>query len=419
MPDPGLVTPYVQQWNLSVQRAIKDVKIEVRYVGVHGTKAIRGFDYNQVIIKDILPDFIKAQYNGLVAQRATGAFYPVYNANLAGSQPIPFFNQLSSGGLLTNPTIVNLIQTGQVGELASTYQSNGLNGNVNFFPNPNILGGNILTNYSNSTYNGLQFDITRSFANGFQIQGNYVYSKVMGDAQGNQQTNFEPFLDINNAKIERSRASDFDITHVMKMNGSYELPFGPGRKYNFSNPVVRRLTEGWGIGAIMTKQSGTPFSVLSARGTFNRSARSANMTANTNLNKEQLDQLFQLNMTGNGPFFVPLGVKDPNNANRAVAVDGAAPFSGQVFFQPTAGSIGGLQRNYFSGPWVFNLDLSAGKTTRLTETKSLELRVLSTNALNHTTWFVGDQNLTSSTFGKITSTFYGRQLVQLELRFKF
>ncbi len=417
MPDPNLVTPYVQTWNISLQRAIKGTKIELRYVGNHSTKSIRGFDYNQVIIKDILPDFLKAQNNGLLAQRATGSFNPAYNANIAGSQPLPFFAQLDQGGRLTNATVISNIQTGQVGELGSFYQTNGFNGNVNFFRNPNLLGANVLTNYSNSTYNGLQFDMNHSFSNGLQFQANYVYSKVMSDALGNGQTNFEPFLDINNPKIEKSRAADFDLTHVLKANGSYELPFGKGRRFSFANPVLSRLTEGWAIASIMTKQSGSPFSVLSARGTLNRAGRSTNETANTSLNKEQLDQIFQLNNTGNGPFFVPLTIKGADG--RAVAPDGNAPFSGQIFFQPTAGNIGGLQRSYFSGPWVFNLDMLASKRTVISEGKVLDLRLTSANALNHPTWFVGDQTITSTNFGKITSTFFGRRVIQLELHFRF
>jgi hypothetical protein len=103
-------------------------------------KEIRGIDYNQVQIGQILQPFLQAQQNGLLAQKATGAFNATYNPNIAGSQPLPFFNALPSGGLLTNATVSTDIQTGQVGELASLYQSNGLNGPYNFFTNPNTFG---------------------------------------------------------------------------------------------------------------------------------------------------------------------------------------------------------------------------------------------------------------------------------------
>jgi len=417
IPDPGLVTPYVQQWNLSIQRAIKGTIIDARYVGNHGTKAVRGIDYNQVIISGMLPDFQKALNNGLLSQKAGGSFDPRFNANIAGSQPLPFFNALPNSGNLTNTTVINDIQTGQVGELGSFYQTSLINGSTNFFANPNVLGANVLTNYSNSSYNAFQIDVTHRFSKGFQFQANYVFSKVMSDAQGDQQTDFEPFLDINNAKIEKSRVNGSDITHVFKANGVYELPFGKGKHFAPTNSILSRIVGGWNASGIFTQQSGTPFSVLSGRGTLNRAARSANETANTTLNKSQLDALFSVQMTGSGPFFVPQSIKGSDG--RAVAADGAAPFAGQVFTQPVAGNIGGLQRNYFSGPWVYDLDARIAKVTRIKERHTLELSMTATNVFNHPTWSVGNQSITSTNFGKITSTFFGRRLVQFEMHYRF
>jgi hypothetical protein len=415
MPVPDMVTPYVQQFSLGVQRTIGKFLIDARYVGNHSTKSVRGFDYNQVIISQMLPDFLKAQSNGALAQKATGTYNPSYNPSIAGSQPLPFFALFDSR--LTNATVISNIQTGQVGELGSFYQTGRFNGPVSFFANPNILGANALTNYSNASYNGFQLDVTHRFSHGFQFQGNYVFSKVMSDAAGDGQTNFEPFLDINNAKIEKARVAASDLTHVIKVNGVYELPFGKGRRYNPGNVVLSRLLEGWKTAAIVTSQSGPPFSVLSARGTLNRAGRSTLETANTSLNKSQLDEIFQLRMTGSGPFFVPASVKGADG--RAVAADGAAPFDGQVFFQPGAGTIGGLQRGYFSGPWVFNMDTHIAKVMRIKERHSLELRMDATNIFNHPTFFVGDQTISSTNFGKITSTYYGRRTMQFALYYRF
>lgn len=417
IPDPNLVTPYVQQWNFNVQRVIRNTKIEARYIGNHGTKALRAFDYNQVIIKDILPDFQKAQNNGLLAQKATGSFNPVYNANIVGSVPLPFFNALPNGGQLTNATNLGFIQTGQVGELASNYQTTRQNGSYSFFPNPNLQTANVLTNFSNSSYNAFQLDINHSFTNGIQFQTNYVFSKVLSDAAGNTQTNVEPFLDIRNTKIERARPADIDITHSLKFNGVYELPLGKGHRLDFKNGVLSRLTSGWNMGGIITKQSGPPFSVLSGRGTLNRSGQSGNNTATSLIDKDGLNHIFQLNNTPNGPFIVPQTIKGSDG--RAVAADGAVPFSGQLFVQPEAGGLGALQRNYFNGPWVFNMDAQASKITKITEGKTLEFRAVAANVFNHPTWFVGDQTVSSVNFGKITSSYYGRRVLQFELRLKF
>ena len=148
-----------------------------------------------------------------------------------------------------------------------------------------------------------------------------------------------------------------------------------------------------------------------------RAARSGTETANTSLTGGALNQFFGVQMTGNGPFFVQQSIKGTDG--RAVAPDGAAPFSGQVFSQPSAGSIGALQRNFFSGPWVFDMDAKISKVTTIKERHTLELRMDATNIFNHPTWFVGSQTITSTNFGKITSTFFGRRIVQFALFYRF
>src|SRR6185437_5313935 len=87
MPDPGLTSPYVSQWNLGVQHSFRNTLVTVTYVGNHGVKEIRGLDYNQVLINGLLPNFLAVQKNGFLAQAATGSFNPAYNPNIAGSQP--------------------------------------------------------------------------------------------------------------------------------------------------------------------------------------------------------------------------------------------------------------------------------------------------------------------------------------------
>src|SRR5260370_36375348 len=166
MHDPGLVTPYVQQWNFGIQRAVKGFVVDTRYVGNHGTKEIRGIDYNQVLINAILPDFLKAQSNGFLALKSTGTFNPSFNSNIAGSQQLPFFAQLPSGGLLTNSTILNLIQTGQVGELANTFQINGLNGPVSFYQNPYSLRADMLTHFGKLNFPTFPIHVNPRLARG-------------------------------------------------------------------------------------------------------------------------------------------------------------------------------------------------------------------------------------------------------------
>ena len=65
------------------------------------------------------------------------------------------------------------------------------------------------------------------------------------------------------------------------------------------------------------------------------------------------------------------------------------------------------------------MDLHAAKVMKIKERHSLELRMDSTNIFNHPTWYVGDQTISSTNFGKITSTYYGRRLIQFALYYRF
>jgi hypothetical protein len=418
--DPNVVMPYLQQWNIALQQAIKGVILEVRYAGNHGTKEVRGYDANQVLIDAILPDFLKAQNNGLLSQRAGLGFDPRYNANIAGSQPLPFFAQLPGGGNLNNAANSGQIMRGEVGELASSYQASGTNGPVNFFRNPYGPVMNLTTNLSDSTYNALQVQGTYRFVRGLQIQANYTYSKTLSNTNGNAGNAFYPGLDNNNRGIDRSRAAFMDLTHVFKATGSYDLPLDHA---SGSHSVVKRVLEGWNIAAVFNAQTGQPFSILSGRGTLNRFSanRSINNTVNTTLNKAQLDDLIGFRMTPSGPYFVAASAIGPDG--RGTAADGTAPFAGQVFFNPPAGTVGTIQRNWFSAPSIWTLDTKISKTTRIAETQSIELRLDASNVFNHPNFVIGDQNINSTTFGKITSTVgrlstESRQL-QLSLSYRF
>jgi hypothetical protein len=432
--DPNLRTPYVQQWNLSIEREVKGVVIAVRYVANHGMKELRAIDYNQVNVNagGFLQDFIRARGNGNLARAAEGVFNPAYNAAIAGSQPLTVFPQLAGGGLLSNGTVRTYIDQGAAGTLATLYQTNGLNGPLNFFANPYILGGNMITNYSNSTYNALQVDVRRRYRHGLQWQANYVWSKALSDAMGDQQTRFEPFLDINNPKLERARAP-YDLTHVFHLNGTYELPFGAGHRLLSSNPVLSRVAGGWTIGGIVTWQTGAPFSILSLRGTLNRSgSRAAQNTASSSLTGSQLKDVVGFYMTGNGPYFINPANINPRD-NRGATQEGQPAFSGQAFFNPGPGTVGALQRRMFDNPSVFGLDANITKVTKITERQSVELRLEAVNALNHATFYTGANygignsagvpdarfNINSASFGRVGYSFFGPRQVQLGLHWRF
>ncbi len=416
--DPNLRAPYVQQYSIGIQREFKGTVYEARYVGNHVVGAYREFDVNQININTsgFLQDFVRAQNNGNLSQSRTGVFNPAYNAAIPGSQPLTVFPQLVAGGLLSNGDVRNLIQTGQVADLGYFYQTNGLNGNVSFFPNPNAIGADMLTNYSNSTYNSLQLEARHRMRSGLSLEANYTFSKVLSDADGDSQTRFQNFLDVNNPKLDRARAN-FDLTHMIKADGFYELPFGKGRRFHFR--PLDRLIGGWTVGSTMVWQSGAPFSILSGYGTLNRSSggRSYYNGANTTLQGSALFNAVSFQMTGNGPYIVPQSAINP--ADGTGVNQGGPAFSGEIFSNPGPGQLGTLQRRMFSGPWTFDIDGSIKKTIDITDKVSAEIRMDAFNALNHATFWSGDQNINANTFGVISSMFYFPRVMQFGAYLKF
>ena len=419
MPNPGLVTPYVQQWNFSIQQEVMGGILDARYIGNHSTKSYRAFDYNQVGIRNggFLDEFGRAYRNGLASQAAGGSFDPRYNANIPGSVPLPFLNTFGQQGQLTNATVIGNIQTQQVGELANYYQIQNLRpAGFSFYQNPLALGINVMSNYSNATYNAFQVDYTRRLKT-TQFQVNYVFSKALSDTAGDSQAQFEPFLDIANGKIEKSR-TPYDVTHVFKGNFYYTLPVGKGRALDLK--WANYIVGDWSAAGIVTWQTGNPISMMSYRGTLNRLARSNTQngtTATTNLNGDQLSRAVSYRMTGNGPYMVDSSIIGADG--RGVGVDGAAPFNGQVFFNPGFGTLGALQRRYFSGPSWFNMDFALQKAFRITERHSVEVRMSSTNFFNNATFYTGDMDINSVNFGRITGVQTNPRRIQFELFYRF
>jgi len=420
--DPNLNRPYVQQYTVGIQHEFKGTVYEARYVGNHQVGQYRAFDFNQVQIvqNGFLADFLRAQNNGFLSQARNGVFNPAFNASIPGSQQLTVFPQLTAGGYISgrnqDPNVIYYLQDGEVGELATYYQTNGINGNVNFFQNPYALGTDMLTNYSSASYNSLQLVVRHHTSHGLSIEANYTFAKVLSDGDGDLQTRFQAFLDLNNPKLERSRAN-YDLNHMIKADGYYEVPIGKG-KWLDAGRVLNRVVGGWTFGETLVWQSGAPFSILSGYGTLNREARSYYNTALTALNGSQLSNIVHFQMTGNGPMEVaPSAINSANGTG--VNNPGDPAFAGQVFFNPTAGNLGTLQRRQFSGPWTFDTDMSLLKSVAINDRHAVEVRMEAYNVLNHSTFWVGDQNINTTTFGVISSMFYSPRILQFGAHYRF
>jgi hypothetical protein len=431
--DPQIATPYVQEWSFGIQHQVGwNTILEVSYRGNHGTKLTRAIDLNQINIgiQGFLDDFNRARKNGFICEAAGKGFNPA--CTLPGSQPLTVISTLpgsaalgiKAGGNLGSSSIRGRIRRGEAGDYLSFFEQRNLCGGLlaSCVPNTLVFPAYLLSNLANSNYHAGVVEIRRRWSSGLYFQANYTFSKVLTDSTGQDQNVFDPRLDNANPRLDRSRA-DFDLTHAFKANFTYELPFGHGHRLASSSSWADRLVGGWNVSSIFTWQTGAPFSILSNRGTLNRVGRStAKNTAFTTLDAQAVKNIVGLRVTPTGVFIVDAGQINSANGNAGVnddSINGCVPFGPAGLCNPQPGQVGNIIRRGFSGPAFFNWDFSTFKRTRITERVSTEFRADFFNFLNHPTFFAGDQDINSTTFGKLTSTLSNPRVIQFGLRLLF
>ncbi len=423
--DPAIQAPHVHQVSIGVSRELPwSLAAEARYVGTFGRGIWRGVDFNQINAAQNAPfleDFLRARSNGFLAIAATGVFDPAYNPSLSGSQPLTVIPSFS-GGLLSNSTVRTAIQQGEVSRLADFYITSRVPGALAaFMPNSGIYAADLMENGGFSNYNALQLELRRQYRDGFMAQVNYTFAHSWSDSVGTAQARFEPFLDNARPQLDQGR-SVFHVTHVINANVILDLPFGEGKRWLNRGGVANAIAGGWQTSAVIRWQTGSPISVLSTRGTFNRADRSGNQTALSTLSEAEIRKLLGIYELPDGRiFWINPSVVDPNSG-RAVGADNlgnAASFSGQVFFNPMAGHVGTLTLLSFDGPPQFLLDLSVSRRLRFAQKYTFELRGEAFNLLNRPSFYMGDMDVNSTTFGRITSTNTASRVVQLSARFQF
>jgi len=431
--NPDIQSPHVHQVSVGIQRELPwSLAAEARYVGSFGREIWRGVDFNQIqLSQEFMADFARARSNGFLAQQAGLAFSPVFNPAVPGSQPLTVLPTFG-GGLLTNNTARTAIQQDEPARLADLYMT-GLNaaGRANarstFLQNPGIYSVDVIDNGGFNDYNALQLELRRQFRNGFFAQVNYTLANTKTNSQGTGQNRFESFLDNNRPELSEAR-SIFHNTHVMNANLIYELPFGAGRRWINGGGLSNVLLGGWQLGAIVNLQSGSPVSIFSGRGTFNRAGRSGCATlagCNTAISTLTVDQIRELIGVYKQPdgtiYWIDPKVINPATG-RAVGPDTLnhePGFDGQVFFNPKAGEVGNLPPMAFDAPRIFNMDLALSKRTRIGNRYNLELKAEAFNLTNSVSFANGDENINSTTFGQITGVAVGSRVMQLSVRFDF
>ena len=279
--DPDIQVPWADTWTAGIQRGLtRNMAIEVRYVGTRSRDNWQTLNYNEINILDngFVNEFRQAQAN-LTANIAAGRGNTFAFTGAPGTAPLPillaYFNgrgasQAGSPASYTganwssqtylaflarqNPNPFGMVANGDDTGLLDigTFRSNALAAGLpfNFFvANPDLLGGaNLTTNNGRTNYNSLQIELRRRLSQGLQFQGSYVFGKALTST-------FETFR--RPTFLTRDTGGEGDLTHQLKANVVYDLPFGRGRRFGGNaGGVVERLIGGWQLGLTSIIRSG-------------------------------------------------------------------------------------------------------------------------------------------------------------------
>jgi hypothetical protein len=140
---------------------------------------------------------------------------------------------------------------------------------------PTLGGINYEQAIGNSKYNSLQAKLNKRYANGVSFLASYTWSHSFDNAQSDLAENQDfgyraPGILPISAEM---RNSGFDIRNRVTFDGSYDLPFGYGKRYLNRKGVLNQVAGGWSATLVFQAQTGNPFSLYSdistANGLFN------------------------------------------------------------------------------------------------------------------------------------------------------
>jgi Carboxypeptidase regulatory-like domain/TonB dependent receptor len=437
--DSGLKQPYVQNWNLSVGREIRrGLVVDVRYVASKGTKLLRGTNINEnnIFENGILSAFQTTEAGGnspLLNQIFKGLNIPgvgvVDGVNITGSQAVRQ-NTTLNAFLLTNNVggFANFLgyNTFVTGVRGGLLKNGGLPANF-VVANPQFGSAYLIGNFSNSTYNSLQVEVNERLSSSLQLQGSYVRSKALGDYDGTAQSEVSNFITIRDEHLDK-RLLSFDEPNVLRMSGTWQLPFGPGRQFLGNNHgVLGHAVEKWSTAVIYYKTSGTPTGFTDSTGgsyTYNTStgtpgqpvALSALPTGSVYKSGNNV-----LYFTGLTQVPDPSIKNLPSNLQSLSTLYAIQNASGQIVLQNSApGALGTLSPTNFRGLGSFTLNLQVSKPIVLNREHNviMTFRGDAINLLNKPIWGTPNLNIDSTSFGQIT-TATGNRSVNLTLRVTF
>jgi hypothetical protein len=365
--DPKLKSPYVINWNVSLQQEVApNTVLQIAYVANHGVKLYSTTDPNQAD-------------PSLVVNSSLYAPGDPNSTNIIAEQ-------------LARPYTTN----------CPTSVLGGLGRGGPCFPYIGFIS--YLGNQSSSTFNSLQLTLTKRYSKGLYLLAGYTYGHAIDTAAAttNSAAAGNPQNSLNYAGEKAS--GDYDIRHRFTFSATYELP---------SKKSFAQMLEGWQITSLVTLQGGYPVSFYDAGNDFTATGEGESNGGNDRWNILGPASVIKFSPNQTIPLLSPTdptclraahgdsGLLASLNAN-----GGCFAMNGTILYPNAPGTYGNMSRNMFQGFGFHDWDASVGKTWRLTERFRLQFRGEVFNLLNHPLYSTGSikKNLFSTTLGAVRGT---------------
>ena len=256
-------------------------------------------------------------------------------------------------------------------------------------PFPHILATFFDRSWGRSNYQAFQFLLDRKFSDDLAYMVSYTWSKSI-DIACSGWFGVEGCATQDPYKFNNERGvSGFDLTHILTVNWVYQLPFGPGRKFQTGSRVLDYVVGNWQFNGIALLHSGRPYNL-------NISGDIAN--------------------TGNASGYMrPILVGDPELPNPRPE----QWINSGAFVVPAPFTFGNLGRHRLRSDWNRNFDLSIFRKFPIRESITIEFRAEAFNIFNTPTFAPPQGNMSSPNFGRVLSTSNSARQLQLGVKIIF
>jgi hypothetical protein len=239
-----------------------------------------------------------------------------------------------------------------------------------------------------SNYNAVFATLQRRMRHGLTATFNYTFARSLdvGSAIQNAASVMANNFDL---RSDYGR-SDFDVNHSLNATWLYELPFGRGRWLSHHSGIVDRFIAGWFVSGIFTASSGVPLTV-------NQGTQAWGGALFLGFNSGSIPT--DLSAIGDNRVHNKQPNTTPNLFDDPAAVRGS-------FRRIELSRDGRSGRNVLNGMPRWNMDISLGKSTTITEHVSFRFSLDFFNVFNKVDFTNPALAITNTTtFGNITSQF--------------